>query len=201
MLHQAFLGRKPSHFQVNPIVKAYIMSEAFLWSAWQFVTPLFAVFVTTSVAGASVQTAGLALSLYLVFRVVSELIIGQLLRNASDRMKIVVTIKGMIILSLSYLGLATAHELPMVLVSEIAAGIGLGIASPPKNSLFSSHLDLHKEAAEWSLADAIALLCMALATALGGFIAEEFGFSVLFLVAAIVNFIGVLPYFLFFWNR
>ena len=44
MLKEQFIGRNPSHFQVNPVVKAFIVSESFLWSAYNFIVPIFAIF-------------------------------------------------------------------------------------------------------------------------------------------------------------
>ena len=63
----------------------------------------------------------------------------------------------------------------------VVAGAGLGIASPAKNSLFSIHLDKNKEAIEMGVTDAVVLVCMALAGALGGFIAITYGFKILFI--------------------
>lgn len=40
MLKDQFLGRNPTHFKVNPVVKAFIISEAFLWSAYNFIIPI-----------------------------------------------------------------------------------------------------------------------------------------------------------------
>ncbi len=77
------------------------------------------------------------------------------------------------------------------------AGIGLGLATPAKSSLFSVHLDKNKESTEWSLADGAQFTCIALATALGGFIANSFGFEALFIIAAVINLIATIPYLLY----
>ncbi|MBI2622736.1 MAG: hypothetical protein HYW64_01440 [Candidatus Levybacteria bacterium] len=63
MLKEQFLGRNPSHFQINPVVKAFIVSETFLWSAWNFVTPIFAIFVVSNIEGGNVQIAASAFRL------------------------------------------------------------------------------------------------------------------------------------------
>jgi predicted MFS family arabinose efflux permease len=75
--------------------------------------------------------------------------------------------------------------------------MGLGIASPIKNSLFATHLDKNKETTEWGIYDAVTFVGMASTAALGGFIASSYGFNFLFVIAAIVNFIGILPYLLY----
>lgn len=80
-------------------------------------------------------------------------------------------------------------------------GIGLGIAAPAKNSLFAIHLDKNKEATEWSITDAVSFICMALATALGGFIATFYGFNILFVIACIINAIATIPYILLLFDN
>ena len=74
MLKEQFIGRNPSHFQVNPVVKAFIVSESFLWSAYNFIVPIFAIFVVNSVKGGNIQIAASAFSFFLISRVLAELI-------------------------------------------------------------------------------------------------------------------------------
>lgn len=197
MIRGLFLGRNPSHFQINPIVKAFIISETFLWSAWNFVTPIFAIFVVSNIEGGNVQIAASVFSVYLIARVFSELLSGRYLLGKSDREKFILTIVGMLLVSLAYVGFSFSRTIFFLFVFYVVAGIGLGIAAPAKNSLFSTHLDRNKEPSEWGIYDAITFIGMALATALGGFIAGQYGFQFLFLLASIVNFLGIFPYLLY----
>lgn len=196
MLREKFLGRNPSHFHLNPIVKAYIISESLLWSAWDFITPIFAIFVLKDIGGGTIQVAAAGYSTYLVTRVIFELISGRILMKSDDKGKIFMTIFGITCLSIAYLGFAASSTIFHIFFFYFILGIGLGTAAPAKNSLFAIHLDKNKEATEWSLADAVAFICMAMATALGGFIAASYGFKFLFILAAVVNSISVLPYIL-----
>ncbi len=200
MLKESFLGRNPSHFHVNSIVKAYIISDSLLWSAWNFVTPIFAIFVVNNINGGNIESASFGFSTYLIARVVLELIGGKMLINTTDKRKMKMAISGMLLASIAYLGFAFTKEIFYMYFFYIIAGMGLGIASPAKNSLFSIHLDKNKEAAEWGISDAVTFAGMALASALGGFIVKIFGFQMLFLLAFTINIIATLPY-LFFLNR
>ncbi len=201
MFIDRFLGRRPSHFEINPVVKAYIISEAFLWSAWDFVIPIFSVFIVKNIPGGDVQIAAIGYSIYLITRVVFEIISGKLLQKGGDRKKFIMTIAGMSCLSIAYFGFAFSHSILLVFGFYSLLGIGLGIAAPAKNSLFSIHMDKNKEATEWSLTDAVSFICMALATALGGFIAASYGFFALFILAAIVNLFAMVPYFAYVFKR
>ncbi|MEK7534317.1 MAG: MFS transporter [Patescibacteria group bacterium] len=197
MLKEQFLGRNPTHFQVNPIVKAFIVSEAFLWSAYNFVIPLFAVFVLNNIRGGNVQIAASAYSFFLIVRVVFELITCKYFGRSNEFNKFITTMAGMLFISLGYLGFAFSNGVMSLFVFFGIVGMGLGIASPVKNSLFATHLDKNKETTEWGIYDAVTFIGMASTAALGGFIASAYGFNFLFILASVVNFVGILPYLLY----
>jgi MFS family permease len=194
MLREQFLGRNPSHFTLNKIVEAFIISETFLWSAWNFVTPIFAIFVVNDIKGGNIQIAASAFSVCLISRVIFEIITGRYLNNKTDRNRLHLTILGMVIMSVAYIGFAFSHTIPLLFLFYVLIGIGFGVASPAKYSLFSEHIDRDKATTEWSLYDAITLIGIALATALGGFIASFYGFTFLFILASVVNLLGIVPY-------
>ena len=196
MLKEIFIGRQPSHFQVNNIVKSFIFGETLLWTSWNFVMPIFALF-TITVPGGNVEIAASSYSVYLVVRVFGELISGRMLTHSGELRKFLITILGMLIMSLGYLGFSITKNVASIYLYYAIIGIGLGIASPAKNSLFSTHLDKNAETLEWGMLDASVFLCMALSAVTGGFIATKYGFSILFIVSAIVNLAGIIPYLLY----
>lgn len=197
MLREMFLGRNPSNFQVNPLIKAFIISETFIWSAWNFVIPIFAVFATTRVTGGGIELAASSYSIYLVSRVIFEVVVGRYLERENIFKKFIATIIGLLAISLSYIGFAYTTEILFVYVFFSLAGIGFGISSPPKFSIFSTHLDKNKETSEWALYDASVFLFMALSATIGGFVAAKYGFSILFLLSSVVNALGILPYLIY----
>ncbi len=201
MIKEYLLGRLPSHFSVNQIVRGYIISESFVWSAWNFVIPILAVFVVNQVKGGSVQTAASAYSIYLITRVVFELICGKILLKTNDQKKYVIALVGITILGFSYLFFSLSQSVSMLLIAYMVAGAGLGLSSPAKNALFSIHIEKNKEATDWSIADAVTFGCMALASALGGFFESIYGFHVLFALAALINFLGAIPFLLFIYKK
>jgi MFS family permease len=194
MFRESFLGRNPSHFHLNPFVKAYIISESLMWAAWNFITPIFALFVVSQVHQGTIQTAALGYSIYLASRVVTELINGRILQGSNDTKKVGMAILGMICIGLAYLGFAVSHTIITLYIFYVLLGIGIGMAMPAKNSLFSIYLDRDKEATEWSMSDAVQFGAMAVATIIGGYIALNFGFTILFYLAFTVNLLAIFPY-------
>lgn len=197
MVGEQFLGRNPSHFHFNPVVKAFIFSEIFVWSSWNLIIPIFSVFVTTTVEGGSIQLAGTALSAYLITRVVVELVTGKYISTRGLGREIYASVLGIALISVSLVGLAFSSHIWAVFAFISLAGAGVGIAAPAKTTMFSTHLDHKKEALKWSELDAFVLVGVALATALGGFIVGQYGFRLLYLIAALVNIIGAIPYLLY----
>ncbi|MBI2049413.1 MFS transporter [Candidatus Roizmanbacteria bacterium] len=197
MLSEFFIGKRPSNFHINPLVKAFIISECFLWSAWNFIIPIFAIFAVNNIIGGKIELAASGYSIHLVFRVIFELIIGRYLSKRPDIQMIRIAIFGSLLLSVSYLGFIVTATIPMFFFYYAVAGIGFGILSPAKKTLFAIHLDKDKASVEWGLTDAIVFICIALAAALGGFIAQTYGFRTLFVLSAIINTISIVPYLLY----
>lgn len=197
MLREMFIGRSPSHFSINPLIKAFMVSECFLWSAWNFISPIFAVFAINNIQGGKIEIAASGYSTHLVFRVIFELILGRYLSKAADDKMLKMTMLGLLIVTLSYVGFIFTDTIFLFFFFYAVAGIGIGIASPAKGALFTSHIDKDKASIEWGLTDASAFISIALAASLGGFIAGQYGFRILFIISAILNTISIIPYLLY----
>ena len=104
MLRELFIGKRPSHFHINPLVKAFIISECFLWSAWNFIIPIFAIFALKDIVGGKIELAASGYSIHLVFRVIFELIVGRYLTRSSDSKKLKIAILGILTITVAYIG-------------------------------------------------------------------------------------------------
>ncbi len=197
MIKEIFIGRKPSEFHMNGIVKAFIISEIFLWSSWNAIIPIFAIFAATKIPGGNTEIAAASFSCYLIVRVIFELISGRYLSTSKEIEKFIISIVGIILISVGYLGFAFTQSIVSLFFFYGVIGMGLGIASPAKNSLFSTHLDKNKEVAEWSMYDGFVFMGMAMAATIGGFVAHGYGFTFLFYLVATTNLLSIIPYILY----
>ncbi|KKQ29699.1 MAG: hypothetical protein A3H17_00800 [Candidatus Levybacteria bacterium RIFCSPLOWO2_12_FULL_37_14] len=197
MIKEIFLGKKPSDFHMNPVVKAFIISEIFLWSSWNAIIPIFAIFAATKIPGGNTEIAAASFSTYLIVRVIFELISGRYLSKSTDIQKFIISIIGIILMSVGYVGFALTKNVSSLFLFYGVIGMGLGIASPAKNSLFSSHLDKDKEVTEWSVYDGFVFMGMAMSATIGGFVANRYGFTFLFYLVAITNLLSIIPYILY----
>lgn len=197
MIKEIFIGKRPSDFHMNSVVKAFIISEIFLWSSWNAIIPIFAIFAATQIPGGNTEIAAASFSCYLIVRVIFELISGRYLSRSNEMQKFIVTIMGIILMSLGYLGFAITKNVFSLFVFYSIIGMGLGVASPAKNSLFSTHLDKDKEVTEWSIYDGFVFMGMAMSAAIGGFVANRYGFAFLFNLVAVTNLLSIIPYILY----
>jgi len=197
VIKEIFLGKKPSDFHMNPVVKAFIISEIFLWSSWNAIIPIFAIFAATKIPGGNTEIAAASFSTYLIVRVIFELISGRYLSKSTDIQKFIISIIGIILMSVGYVGFALTKNVSSLFLFYGVIGMGLGIASPAKNSLFSSHLDKDKEVTEWSVYDGFVFMGMAMSATIGGFVANRYGFTFLFYLVAITNLLSIIPYILY----
>lgn len=201
MLKEPFLGLKPSHYQMNSLVKSFIASEVLIWSAWNSAMSIIAIFAATKLVGGNIEIAATALSVHLMVRVGAELFTSRVLSRINESRKFLIIISGITIISVSFIGFAVTNSTGYFFIFYALAGVGLGIATPLKNSLFSTHLDKNKEASEWSIYDAMVFIGMAASAAIGGVVAKNYGFQTLFLIAAAVNLMGIIPYYLYAQKR
>ena len=186
-----------ARFSINYFIKLYIFSESFLWSAWSFAGTVFPIFIVQSIPGGSIQVAAFAQVIYLICRVIVGLCSGRLLMRSNDQRKLHFTLLGMLAVAIGFAGFAITKDVVMLYVFNGLAGAGMGFSAPAKNAIFAMHLDHNKESTEWSLTDGMTFVCMALATALGGFIATEYGFPTLFYIASGTMLLAMVPYILY----
>ncbi len=183
--------------KMNPIVVAFIFSEAFFWSAWNFISPIISVFVVSTLPDGSIRTAAFGFTLYLLVRVISELVVSNYMVFLSDKKRMVTDVCGMILLTMSYLIIAFIPNLITFYIFFIIAGMSFAISSPAKLSMFSLNMGRAQASRTWGMYHAIIYTGMGIATALGGVIADSFGFKTLFIIASIVNIIGIVPYWVY----
>jgi MFS family permease len=166
MIKKHFSRKNLAKFKVNSVVKAFILAEMFLWSGLNFVMLFFSVYVAT-LPGGSIQHAATATSMYFLSRVFFVLVSGRLLTGKSKEYRFAITLAGMTMLSLCYILICLTSFILHIYILFAVIGALIGIVTPAKNTLFSSHINKEKESLTWSVLDAGVFLCMAITTSLG----------------------------------
>ncbi len=63
------------HLKINWVVKIMIFSDYIIWSSYQLLAPVFAIFVTDKVQG-SIEVVGIASAIFLISKSIFEIPIG-----------------------------------------------------------------------------------------------------------------------------
>ncbi len=156
--------------------------------------PLYAVFVTKSIIGASLKTVGFALGLSALAKSLFQVPLARFLdKHKGERDDFFVLLIGSV-LGAIYPFLLMTITLPRHLYwIEIISGTGAAFLMAAYYSLFARHVDKNSEGFEWSLFSVGGItISSAIGGALGGILADTFGFTTLFLLSGTLNILVML---------
>lgn len=162
-----------------------VITDFFVNSAFGSFAPVFAIFITGQITGGNAKVAGFAASVYWITKSLVQLPIARFLDHSkSEKRHFWAMFLGYLFSALTpfmYLFVAEPWQLYVV---QGFMGFCMAWAVPAWYSIFTRHVDTWRVGFEWSLESVFSVgAATALATALGGFIADRFGFDVLFAAA------------------
>lgn len=167
--------------KVNNLIKILTYSDVLILSGWGLVTPIFAIFVTRQIQGGNLELVGLGQAVFLILKSVLQIPIAKFIDGIKGEMDdLVIMATGSIIISLTPFLYTGARSALHLLLIQAFYGFGAALVTPGWLAIFTRHVDRDLEAEEWSIYNSMVGLGAALAGALGGFLAEKFGFRLLF---------------------
>lgn len=192
-MYSRIIIRSISQYKINAIIKVLILSDFIVWSSYQLMAPIFAVFVADHIVGGSIEVVGVATALFLISKSLFEIPVGLLVdKTKSEFDDLWTAVLGTVLMAGVYTAYAFIETVAAIYTLQIFLGIASALAYPGWYALFTHHVDKGKEAFEWSLYDVLLGLGMAATAALGGFLAERFGFTLLFILVGAFTFMGAL---------
>ncbi len=179
--------------KINHVIKIMVLSDFFINAGFSVFAPVFAVFVTKQIDGGSLQVVGFAAAIFQIFKSSLQIPIAKYLDKNhgeyDDFYSMVLGTSLIVLVPFLYLFATTANHVYMI---QAIYGIGASFAIPPWYAIFSRHLDKLQENVEWSL-DSIAIgVGAAASAALGGLLAEKFGFQFVFLLGGMLAIYGAI---------
>ncbi len=173
----------------NRVVRTMVVVDFFTNTAFGSFAPIFAVFVTNQIGGGSVEVAGFATATYWIVKSVFQLPIAKVLdRRNGEVLAFWAMFWGYFLeafVPLLYFFVRTPFELYGV---QALYGFFMAWAVPSWYGIFTRHVDKWRISFEWSLESVIAVgLATASAAALGGYLADRFGFGILFIAASVIS--------------
>jgi len=168
------------------------LGDIMFFSAYGLIGPIFAVFVTNQVAGATIATAGFAATINLLVRALLQMPIARYIdRHKGEKDDFIFMVAGSTLISIvpfAYFFVSTPLHLYL---AQVVLGIGGALANPGWFAIFTRHIDKNKEGTEWTLENVGVGLAAAGTAAIGGLLAQRFGFHNLFLIVGVLSLLGL----------
>lgn len=177
--------------KINHVIRTLVMSDFFINSGFSLFAPVFAIFVTRQIDGGSLQVIGFATAIFQIFKSGLQIPIARYLdKNHGEYDDFYSMILGtalIVLVPFAYLFASTANHIYII---QAIYGIGAAFTIPPWYAIFSRHLDKMRENVEWSM-DSIAIgIGAAASAAVGGILAQKFGFQLVFIIGGILAIFG-----------
>lgn len=174
---------------INKVVRVLVFTDFFYNSALGFFNPIFAVFITGQIHGGSVAVAGFAASVYWITKSIFQLPIARFLdKTDGERDNFWALFFGYFFGGFIPLGYVFATEPWHLYLLQGMFGFLMAWAVPAWYSIFTRHVDTWRISFEWSLDSVFAVgVATAVAAALGGYLADHFGFRILFVLSSVVS--------------
>ena len=175
---------------INKIIRALIVSDFFLFFSIGLLSPIFAVFILQNIDN-KIEVIGYAVSLYWLVRGITGIPLSRLMDKMKSEMdEYYFMIIGTFITACVPLFYIVSQAPWHIYLLQIISGLANSMAVPAWRILFTNHIDSRIIGFEWSLEDVGIGVATASSATLGAFIADKFGFNILFVIIFFFGLIG-----------
>jgi MFS family permease len=176
---------------INKIIKILILSDFILTSAFGFVAPIFALFITDKIKGGTIETVGYAAAFYWLAAVLTRLPIARYIdRSKSEKDDFYFMIIGSVLISVVPFLFLVSREIWHIYMIQAFYGLGYSLRIPGWYGMFTRHIDKGQEGYEWSFDSLVAGVGAGVTAAAGGLLASRLGFETLFIMVGTISIVG-----------
>jgi len=178
---------------INKIIKVLILADIALVGGFGFVAPIFAIYVTDQIEGGNIEMIGYAAAIFLIVKSIFVIPFGRYLdKNHGEKDDVWFIIISTILASAVVFGYIFSRFAWHIYCLQVLYGIAMAMNVPAYTAVFTRHIDKGKEAFDWSVRSCLLGIGAGIAGALGGLIANRFGFNVLFFGVGSLILLGAL---------
>lgn len=171
---------------MRKVLKILIASDVIYYTGFGLVAPIFAIFLKEDLIGGSVVAAGIASMIFILVKSIVQLPIAKYVDKHTHKANLLIW--GSFIMALVPFLYILATNVNHIYYIQVLYGVISAMTYPSWLSLFSTHLSRRKEGFEWSVYSTYVGIGTAIAAYLGAYIANSFGFDVLFYIIGIFAF-------------
>lgn len=183
---------------MSKVIKVLILSDVSILTGLGFVAPIFAIFLTQNIKGGNVEVAGFAAAIFWIVESIAMIPFGRYLdKKGGEKDDLFFVGFGNFLVALSVLGYLFSSLPWHIYALQVIYALGMAMNLPGYTAIFTRHIDKGHEAFNWSIRAAFVGLGAGIAGALGGVIANSFGFKALFIgMEFFILFSALLPIFI-----
>ncbi len=168
-------------------LKLFLTANAFFVLAVGMFGPIYAIFVQK--VGGDILAAGTAWAIFTIISGIGILFMGKIQDKIKrDKPSIIL---GYALMSLGFLGYYFVSNVTQLFLVQILLGISTVVLTPAYDSFYTKYLEKGKFASQWAAWEGIWYLVTGIAALVGAFLANLFGFRILFLIMFFVSLIGL----------
>ncbi len=179
---------------MNLVIQSLIFASFLFEVGFGLFFPVFAVFITQQVEGGDIAVAGYAAGIYWILKSILQIPVGKFLdRKKGEIDDYWALFAGHFLMGLSVLLYVFVQTTWHLYFLQALLAVGGALAVPSWYAMFLRHVDKRREGYEWSINSSLSYgLGTGGAGAIGGFLAEQYGFHFLFIAGAIFIWMSLL---------
>lgn len=172
---------------MRKVLKILIASDVIYYTGFGLVAPIFAIFLKEDLIGGSIVAAGIASTIYILVKSIVQLPLAKYVDKHTHKANLLIW--GSFITAFVPFLYILATNVNHIYYIQVLYGVTSAMTYPSWLSLFSTHLSRRKEGFEWSVYSTWVGIGTAIAAYIGAYIADLFGFDMLFYIIGIFAFI------------
>jgi MFS family permease len=179
---------------INKAIKT-LLTFVFLFNvAAGLYVPIIAIYITQHVFGATLAVVGISIAIYSISKAIFQIPIARRLDvTKGEQDDFYVLLFGILMAIVYSFGFILINNVWHLYILEIFTGIADACIMAAYYAIFSHHIDKASQGYEWSLFSVGGLTVSAsIGGLVGGYIATEYGFSTVFILAGLSNAVAAL---------
>lgn len=176
---------------MNKALRVLILSDLFILSSFGLISPIFSIFIIKQIPDATIASAGMAITIQMFTKAILQIIVGKWTDEEKGNCRELYSmLAGSLLISIVPLGYILCKTIAGLYLIQIMYGLGQALAYPSWKVLFNRYLNQDRAGYEFSIYDTVVGLGIASAAAIGGYIANTYSFTPLFIAVSTVSFLG-----------
>ncbi|MFH1364743.1 MAG: MFS transporter, partial [Candidatus Aenigmatarchaeota archaeon] len=178
-------------------LKVLLISDSWINLALGMIGPIYAIFVEQ--IGGDILAASWAYSVYMFTAGIVMYLISRWENHVIHKEKLIIIGYGLT--SVACLSYFFVYNQATLLITQIILGLSMALLNPVFDSLYSHYVKKSEETSDWGIWESMSYIVAAVAAIIGGYLADIFGFKMLFIVMFVISLLGLVNSLRLFKNK